>query len=115
MFDGGMPGEDPNYGWNRASIQYRSRKFCKPCIKAEDLVLRSGLGNFRMLKLCVAMGLMMTVLYVWVTVFIVNVFIPLTGPMYAALMGGAVALFTVSLYVFGTRETKRDRELAERL
>jgi len=115
MFDDGMPGEDPNYGWNRASIQYRSRKFCKPCIKAEDLVLPSGLGNLHMLKLCAAMGLMMTVLYVWVTVFIVNVFIPLTGPMYAAVLGGAVVVFTLSLYVFGMRETKRDQALAERL
>jgi hypothetical protein len=52
-FDEGLPGEDPNRGWNRASIQFRSRSGYKPAIRADDLLMPSGLGSWRMLWRCV--------------------------------------------------------------
>jgi hypothetical protein len=61
------------------------------------------------------MALMMTVLYVWTALFFVNVWVPLSGPLYGGVLGGAVVTFTLMLYFFGARETRRDRELASRL
>jgi membrane associated rhomboid family serine protease len=115
MFDDGMPYEDPNKGWNRASIQYKSRGPYKPSIKAENLVMPNGLGNARMLGTCLIMGAIMTALYVWIPVIFLNVFVPLGGTAYAAVIGGALLGLTLFLYVAGTRETQRDRELATRL
>jgi membrane associated rhomboid family serine protease len=115
MFDEGMPGEDPNKGWNRASVQYRSRRPYRPAVKADDLVMPNGLGNLRMLWACFLMGGIMTVLYVWIPLIFLNVFVPLSGVAYAAALGGALLGLTAILYVGGTRETRRDRELATRL
>jgi hypothetical protein len=114
-FDESLPGEDPNYGWNRASLQYRSRKSYKPALSTDDLIMPSGFGSLQMLKLCVGMALMVTLLYVWIPVIVLNVFIPLGGRTYAVIIGGAVIAITLSLYLLGARETKRDRELAARL
>ena len=115
MFDEGMPGEDPNKGWNRASVQYRSRRPYRPAVKADDLVMPNGFGNLRMLGTCVAMAGIMTLLYVWIPLIFLNVFVPLGGVTYAAALGGALLGLTTFLYVAGTRETRRDRELATRL
>jgi hypothetical protein len=115
MFDDGMPYEDPYKGWNRASIQFRSRKPYKPNIRAEDLVMPNGLGNLRMFGMCVAMALMMTVLYVWVPLYMVHFFVPMTGVWYSGAVGCAFVGLTALLYFGGARETRRDRELAARL
>jgi membrane associated rhomboid family serine protease len=115
MFDEGMPGEDPNYGWNRASVQYKSRRPYKPTVKAEDLVMPNGLGNARMFGTCFLMGAILTLLYVWIPLIFLNVFVPLGGTAYAAAIGGALLALTLFLYAAGTRETQRDRELATRL
>jgi membrane associated rhomboid family serine protease len=115
VFDEGMPGEDPNKGWNRASVQYRSRRPYKPSIKVEDLVMPNGLGNFRMLWTCMLMAGMMTVLYVWIPLMFLNVFVPISGVTYAAALGGMLLGLTGFLYIAGTRETRRDRDLATRL
>jgi hypothetical protein len=115
MFDEGLPGEDPNYGWNRASIQYRSRRFYAPSVKAEDLLLPNGLGNLRMLWTCLLMAGMMTLLYVWIPLIFLNVFVPISGLTYGVSLGGIVLGLTLLLYGAGTRETRRDRELATRL
>jgi hypothetical protein len=114
-FDEGVPGERPNAGWNRASLQYRSRKPYKPAVTVEDLLMPSGFGSFHMMKLCLGMALMMTLLYVWIPLTVLSVFIPLGGPVYAGILGGAALALALSLYLFGARETKRDRELATRL
>lgn len=114
-FDDGLPGEDPHYGWNRASIQYRSVKPYKSPRTAEDLLMPNGLGNLRMLGTCALMAAMMTLLYVWFPLLCLNVFVPFSGPTYAAALGGALLGITTFLYVGGTRETRRDRELATRL
>jgi hypothetical protein len=114
-FDDGPPGEDSNYGWNRASIQYRSRGGYTPAIRADDLLMPNGLGSWRLLWRCGAMALMMTVLYVWTALFFVNIWVPLGGRLYGGALGGALITFTLLLYFFGARETRRDRELAARL
>jgi membrane associated rhomboid family serine protease len=115
MFDEGLPGEDPNYGWNRASVQYRSRRAYKPAVRAEDLLMPNGLGNVRMLGTCLLMAGMMTLMYVWIPLIFFNVFVPISGVTYAAALGGVLLAITTFLYVAGTRETRRDRELATRL
>ena len=106
---------DPAKGWNRASISYRSRKSYKPNVRAEDLVMPNGLGNLRMFGTSAAMALMMTALYVWVPLYLVHFFVPMTGPWYPGALAGAFVCLTAFLYFGGARETKRDRELAARL
>ncbi len=114
MFDEDS-GYEPYKGWNRASVRFGSRKPYKPNVRAEDFLLQSGLGNFRAFRLSLAMGLMMTVLYVWSILFFLNFFVPLSGPVYGGVLGGAALGLTSFLYFFGARETRRDRELATRL
>ena len=114
-FDEGVPGEDPNYGWNRAIIQYKSRRPYKPVVKAEDLLTPSGLGNFRMLSTCAMIAGIMTVLYVWIPLILLNFFLQVSGVTYATTLAVALLGITAFLYVAGTRETRHDRELAARL
>ena len=116
MFDDDMiDAKDPRRGWNRAVIQYRSSKLRKPNVTIADLTLPNGLGNLRMLRTCAMMAGIMTVLYVWVPLMVLNVFVTLSGPVYAATLGGSLLLLTAFLYVFGTHETRRERDLATRL
>ncbi len=115
MFDEGMPGEDPNKGWNRASIQYRSRRAYKPNVKIDDLVMPSGLGNARMFGTCVLMAGIMTALYVWIPLWFLITFVPISGLTYALTMGLSYVVILGLLYFGGSRETRRDRELARRL
>ena len=114
MFDE-VPGSPPTKGWNRASLSFRSRKGYRPNVRTEDLLMPSGLGGLRMLMLCVPMAAMMTFLYVWTLLMIVNFFVPVGATVYAAMVGGGAVLILLLLYFFGTRETRRDRELARRL
>jgi hypothetical protein len=118
MFDDDMidaGGKDSRRGWNRAVIQHRSSKLRQPNVTIADLTLPNGLGNFRMFRTCAMMAGIMTVLYVWVPLMVLNVFVHLSGPVYAAALGGSLLLLTAFLYVGGTRETQRERELATRL
>ena len=115
MFDEGMPGEDPNYGWNRASVQYRSRRHYKPAVRAEDLVMPSGLGTLRMFRSCVLMAGIMTVLYVWIPLWFLITFVPISSLTYALVLAIAFVSISAVLYIAGARETRRDRELATRL
>ncbi len=114
-FDEGHPGENPNYGWNRASVQYKSRRGLKRPVTAADLLMPNGLGNVRMLLTCIAMGSIITLLYVWIPLIFLNVFVPISGLTYGAALGTALVGVTLFLYVAGARETHRDRELATRL
>ena len=68
-----------------------------------------------MLRHCAVMTVIMTVLYVWIPMTLVNVLAQIRGALYAGLIGGACVALTVALYFWGTLETKRDRELAARL
>jgi hypothetical protein len=114
-FDEGVPGEDPNYGWNRASVQYKSRREYKPNMTMQDLVMPNGLGTMRMLRSCVLMGGIMTLLYVWIPLWFLITFVPISGLTYALVLGVAFVGITLLLYFAGGRETRRDRDLASRL
>jgi len=115
VFDEGVPGEHPNKGWNRASIQFKSRRPYKPDLKIEDLVMPSGLGTLRMLRSCVVMAGIMTVLYVWIPLWLLITWVPISDLTYALTLGLAFLAFLSLLYFGGARETRRDRDLATRL
>ena len=100
MFDDDMidaGGKDSRRGWNRAVIQHRSSKLRQPNVTIADLTLPNGLGNFRMFRTCAMMAGIMTVLYVWVPLMVLNVFVHLSGPIYAAALGGSLILLTAFL------------------
>ena len=94
---------------------YWSRGPYRPNMRAEDLLMPSGRGNFRMLAMSAGMALIITVLYVWTPLFFLNVWVPLNGAVYGGVLGGAVVGLTTFIYCFGARETRRDRDLAARL
>ena len=114
MFDE-VAGSPPNKGWNRASLAFWSRKGYRPAVRAEDLIMPSGRGSLRMLMLCVPMALMMTFLYVWTLLMIVNFFVEVGSVVYCAVLGGGLVMILLLLYFGGARETRRDRQLASRL
>ena len=107
--------DDDNRGWNRLSIRENSRKAGRPPMQAEDLLLPSGLGNRRMLAHCAAMGGISTLLYVWVPLMLLNFFVDVPGVAMVSALAGAFVVFTVGLYLWGTIETQRDRDLGARL
>ena len=104
-------GEDTK-GWNRLSI---TRKSGRPPLTPEDLLLPGGLGSRRMLVECTGMAVLVTFLYVWVPTMLVNFFVPVSGLVLVAILVGAFLVLTVGLYLWGTVETQRDRELGSRL
>jgi hypothetical protein len=104
-----------NRGWNRLSIRENSRKAGRPPMQPGDLLLPSGLGNRRMLASCAAMSGMSTLLYVWVPLMLLNFFVDVSGLVMVFALGGAFMALTVGLYLWGTIETQRDRELGARL
>jgi hypothetical protein len=114
-FDDGHPGENPNYGWNRASVQSRSRRGMKPPVTPSDLIMPNGLGTPRMLATCVAMAGIISALYVWIPLIFLNVFVPISGLTYSHTLVLAFVGLTLFLYLGGSRETRRDRDLAARL
>lgn len=115
MFDEGVPGEHPNKGWNRASIQFKSRRAYKPNVTLEDLMMPNGLGTLRMLRSCVLMAGMMTALYVWIPLWFLITWVPISDLTYALTLGLAFLAILSFLYFAGSRETRRDRDLATRL
>jgi hypothetical protein len=102
-------------GWNRISIRFWSRSDPGPPIRPEDLLLPSGLGNLRMLASCAGMGALATVLYVWFPLMLIEFFVPIGGALFVAILAAALVGLTLGLYLWGTVETQRDRELAGRL
>jgi multisubunit Na+/H+ antiporter MnhB subunit len=61
------------------------------------------------------MGLIVTVLYVWVPLMLVGFFTPIGGAVFVAVLASAFVTFTLGFYAWATIETQRDRELAGRL
>lgn len=106
---------DPYNGFNRASVIFWSRKPYHPKPKADDLLTPRGFGNARLAGMCLVMAICMTLLYVWPVLFFVNFWIPLRGHLYGGAFVSAVIAFLLFMYFAGTRETRRDRELAARL
>jgi hypothetical protein len=103
---------DDTKGWNRLSI---TRRNVAPQVRPEDLLLPSGLGNFRMLVSCAGMGLLATFLYVWVPMMLVQFFVPIGGAVFVALLAAGFVVLSLGLYFWGTIETQHDRDLAGRL
>jgi len=106
---------DPYEGFSRASIVMASRKPYRPNIRAEDLLTPSGLGNVRMAGMCVVMAICCVLLYIWPVLFVVNLAVPMDGLLFVSILGAFAFATFVFLYFAGTRETRRDRELAARL
>jgi hypothetical protein len=115
VFDEGVPGENPNKGWNRASIQFKSRRPYKPNLTLDDLMMPNGLGTLRMLRTCVLMAGMMTVLYVWIPLWFLVTWVPISDLTYALTLSLAFIAISCILYLGGSRGTRRERELARRM
>jgi hypothetical protein len=107
--------DEDTRGWNRISLTWRGSKPPKPNIQAADLIMPSSLGTARSVAMCFLMALMITVLYIWFPMFGVAMFVHIPGSVYGGVMAGSPIALTLLLYVFGSRETKRDREYAARL
>ena len=112
---GVWPTDDDNRGWNRLSIRENSHKAPRPPMQIDDLLLPSGLGNRRMLASCATMGGISALLYVWVPLMLVNFFVDVPGAVMVAALVGAFVVLTIGLFLWGTIETQRDRELGARL
>ena len=112
-----MPGDDgfgETRGWDRASIGFRSSKPYRPDIASRDLLRPSQPGMLRSHYFCFACALGITFLYLFIPLFIVNIFVPLGAWLGAALLGSFLGL-TVILLVFSKRETRQLRQLAKEL
>jgi hypothetical protein len=112
-----MPGEDgfdETKGWDRASIAFRSRKPYVPDISRGDLLLPNEAGRLRTLGLCSICAFGITILYVAIPLFILNIFVPL-GRWYPISLGGALLGLTVLLFFASTYETHQLRRLAREL
>jgi hypothetical protein len=112
---GAFPTDDDNRGWNRLSIRENSRKAGRPPMQADDLLMPSGLGNRRMLASCAGMSAISAILYVWVPLMLLNFFVDVPGALVVSALTGSFVVFTLGLYLWGTIETQRDRDLGARL
>jgi len=112
---GVMPGDDgrgDTKGWDRASIALKSRKPYRPDVNPEDLLLPNEAGKLRTLWLCSACALGVTILYVFVPLFLAAVFVHLGGWFKVAVLSGSFVGLTVVLFVFSVHETRQFRRLA---
>ena len=112
-----MPGDDgfgDTRGWDRASIASRSRAPYHPNVEQSDLLLPNEAGLLKTLVLCFATAFCMSILYVSIPLFIVNIFIPL-GSWFGAIVVGSVPALTIILFVFSSHETRQLRRLAQEL
>jgi hypothetical protein len=107
--------EDDTKGWDRLSLTWQRSKPPPPNVQTADLIMPSGLGTPRMIWRCFLMALIVTALYVWCPLYLVNFFVAISDRLYAGIMAGSPVVLTLLLYFCGVRETKRDRELAARL
>ena len=65
--------------------------------------------------MCVVMAICLVLLYIWPVLFVVNLAAQMDGRLFGSILGVIAFAFFVFLYFAGTRETRRDRELAARL
>jgi hypothetical protein len=64
---------------------------------------------------CVGMSAISTVLYVWFPLMLLNFFVEVRGLVMASTLAVAFMAMTIGLYLWGSIETQRDRELGARL
>ena len=65
--------------------------------------------------MCVVMAICLVLLYIWPVLFVVNLAVPMDGRLFGSILAVIALAFFVFLYFAGTRETRRDRELAAKL
>jgi hypothetical protein len=51
----------------------------------------------------------------WFPLMLIEFFVPIGGALFVAILAAALVGLTLGLYLWGTVETQRDRELAGRL
>lgn len=112
-----MPGDDgfdDTRAWDRASIAYKSRAPYHPSVTQDDLLLPNEAGTLKSLGLCVATAFCMTILYVSIPLFLLNIFVPM-GAWFGAVVVGSFPVLTVILFVVSNYETRQLRRLAKDL
>ena len=98
-----MAREDP---WDRASLDYNVRpdKIVRD-ISRQDLMIPVGAGNVRLFLLCMACGLMLSVIGLWTLLMLFELsgfgpgrwLLPIVG---IAAVGGGLGLFVWSIFDF---------------
>ena len=114
---GVMPGDDgfgDTRGWDRASIASRSRAPYHPSVGQSDLLLPNEAGVLKTLALCVGTAICISILYLSIPLFLLNIFVPL-GSWFGAIAVGSVPALTIILFVFSRHETRQLRRLAQEL
>ena len=66
------------------------------------------------LVLCVGTAVCMSVLYLAIPLFLLNIFVPL-GSWFGAIFVGSVPVLTIILFAFSRHETRQLRRLAQEL
>jgi hypothetical protein len=107
MVDEALSGEQPNKGWNRASIVFWSRKPYRPSIRKEDRALPLHLGGLRLVGSAMAAGASLTAFLVWMPLFFVSVFTGLGMATFVAVLAGAFVVLSCALYFLVVREKRR--------
>jgi hypothetical protein len=107
MADEALRREQRNRGWNRASIEFWSRKPYRPRIRRADLVLPTHLEGLRLLASCLAPAFCLTAFAIWTPLFFVSIFNGLSMSAFVAIMGGAFVAVTCALFVWVSKAAER--------
>ena len=114
-----MPGDDgvgDTRGWDRASIAHHTRKPYRPNVNQKDLLLPNEPGALRSLWVCSVCAFSMTILYIYLPLFMVNIYVPLmSAAWFAAVLCGSFLGLVVVLFFLSGRETRQLRRLAREL
>jgi hypothetical protein len=99
-------------GWDRASIAFNTRHEYRPKIGQEDLLLP---GSGRTFLLCWITGVCLTLLWVGVPLFVLNIFLPSLAGWFGIVFAAAFFGFPVALFAVSKHEDKGLRKLAREL
>lgn len=102
-------------GWNRASFDFRVRpnKVTRDIGQADLMVPTAGDGGrLRLVLVCLACGVMLSLLWVWTILMLLAVAGAGPGRWLYPIVGGAALLFSAALYVFSVWDFERARQWA---
>ena len=101
-------------GWDRASLDFNVRpdKVVRD-ISRSDLQVPVGEGKLRVLLLCLACGVMLSLLFVWTTLALFATMGLVSAPWVYAIVASVAVAAGLGLYVFATWDFRRWREWAE--
>jgi hypothetical protein len=85
-----------------------------PNVNQEGLVLPNEAGLLKTLGICLVCAFAMTILYVSIPLFMLDIFVPL-GPWLGVVLLVSFPALTVVLFVLSTYETRQLRRLAQQL